>query len=54
MIEPIAEIATEDSALEIYPGVHRGFAVPQRSVYEMAGAERHWERSIALYRRRLG
>ena len=40
--------------LEIYPGVHHGFAFPQRKVYDKAAAERHWERLIGLYRRRLG
>jgi carboxymethylenebutenolidase len=40
--------------LEIYPGVHNGFAFPQRKVYDKPAAERHWERLIALYRRRLG
>ena len=40
--------------LEVYPGVHHGFAFPQRKVYAKPAAERHWERLIALYRRRLG
>jgi carboxymethylenebutenolidase len=40
--------------LEIHPGVHHGFAFPQRKVYDKPAAERHWERLIALYRRRLG
>ena len=40
--------------LEIQPGVHHGFAFPQRKVYDKPAAERHWERLIALYRRRLG
>ena len=40
--------------LEIQPGVHHGFAFPQRKIYDKAAAERHWERLIALYRRRLG
>jgi carboxymethylenebutenolidase len=40
--------------LEIYPGVHHGFAFPQRKIYDKPAAERHWERLIALYRRRLG
>jgi carboxymethylenebutenolidase len=40
--------------LEIYPGVHHGFAFPQRKIYDKAAAERHWERLIGLYRRRLG
>jgi len=40
--------------LEVYPGVHHGFAFPQRKVYDKPAAERHWERLIGLYRRRLG
>ena len=39
--------------LEIYPGVHHGFAFPQRWCYDQPAAERHWERLFALYRRRL-
>jgi carboxymethylenebutenolidase len=38
---------------ELYPGVHHGFAFPQRWCYDKPAAERHWERLIALYRRRL-
>ena len=33
---------------------HHGFAFPQRWCYDKPAAERHWERLIALYRRRLG
>ena len=40
--------------LEIHMGVHHGFAFPQRWCYDKPAAERHWERLIALYRRRLG
>ncbi len=40
--------------IEYYPGVHHGFAFPQRWCYDKPAAERHWERLIALYRRRLG
>ena len=40
--------------LEVYPGVHHGFAFPQRKVYDKPAAERHCERLIDLYRRRLG
>lgn len=40
--------------IEIHPGVHHGFAFPERRVYDRAAAERHWERLIALYRRKLG
>jgi carboxymethylenebutenolidase len=40
--------------IELYPGVHHGFAFPQRCCYDDPAALRHWERLIALYRRRLG
>jgi carboxymethylenebutenolidase len=40
--------------LEIHPGVHHGFAFPGRWCYDVPAAERHWERLISLYRRRLG
>jgi carboxymethylenebutenolidase len=40
--------------VELYPGVHHGFAFPQRPVYDKPAAERHWERLLALFRRRLG
>ena len=40
--------------IELYPGVHHGFAFPRRWCYDRPAAERHWERLIALYRRRLG
>jgi carboxymethylenebutenolidase len=40
--------------VEHCPGVEHGFAFPQRAAYDKAAAERHWERLVALYRRRLG
>ncbi len=40
--------------IELYPGVHHGFAFPERWCYDKPAAERHWERLISLYRRRLG
>ncbi|MGH7030685.1 MAG: dienelactone hydrolase family protein [Stellaceae bacterium] len=40
--------------IELYPEVHHGFAFPRRWCYDKPAAERHWERLIALYRRRLG
>ena len=43
-----------DAEVEDYPGTHHGFAFPQRPAYDKPGAERHWERLMALYRRRLG
>lgn len=39
--------------LEIHPGVHHGFAFPERWCYNKPAAERHWERLLALYSRRL-
>ena len=41
--------------VELYPGVHHGFAFPQRgAVYDKPAAERHWERLFALWGRTLG
>jgi carboxymethylenebutenolidase len=40
--------------LEIYLDVHHGYAFPKRWCYDRPGAERHWEKLIALYRRTLG
>lgn len=46
--------ARVNAEVEIYPGVHHGFAFPQRAVYDKPAAERHWERLFALFRRNLG
>lgn len=57
MIEPLRKALKDDGVnaeVELYPGVHHGFAFPNRPVYDKAAAERHWERLLALYRRRLG
>ena len=40
-------------AAELYPGVHHGFAFPQRWCYDKPAAERHWERS-QFEKRRAG
>ena len=40
--------------IELHPGVPHGFAFPARWCYDKPAAERHRERLIALYRRRLG
>jgi carboxymethylenebutenolidase len=45
--------AGANAEVEIYPGVHHGFAFPQRAVYDKPAAERHWERLFALFRRNL-
>lgn len=39
--------------VELCPGVEHGFVFPQRPAYDKAAAERHWERILALYGRRL-
>jgi len=57
MVEALdASLKTDavDAEVEIYPGVHHGFAFPARPVYDKTSAERHWERLLALYRRKLG
>jgi carboxymethylenebutenolidase len=46
--------ANSPGEIELYPGVHHGFAFPQRRCYGRQAAERHWERLTALYRGRLG
>ena len=43
-----------NAEVELYRGVHHGFAFPQRAVYDKTAAERHWERLFALFRRNLG
>ncbi|MBV8682234.1 MAG: dienelactone hydrolase family protein [Caulobacteraceae bacterium] len=40
--------------VEVYWGAEHAFAFPSRTAYQKASAERHWERVLALYRRRLG
>jgi carboxymethylenebutenolidase len=43
-----------NAEVELYPGVHHGFAFPQRgAVYDKPAAERHWERLFSLWKRRL-
>ena len=34
-------------------GFANGFAFPKRGTYDKAAAERHWERLLALFDRRL-
>jgi carboxymethylenebutenolidase len=48
------EDAGLEAEVEIYPGTEHGFAFPERPTYDKASAERHWERVLALFRRRLG
>jgi carboxymethylenebutenolidase len=56
MVEELQGLLTQAGIageIEHYPGVHLGFAFPQRWCYDKPAAERHWERLLALYRRRL-
>jgi carboxymethylenebutenolidase len=46
--------ADANAEVELYPGVHHGFAFPQRPIYDKPAAERHWERLFGLFRRNLG
>jgi carboxymethylenebutenolidase len=47
------ELKGANGEVEMYPGVHHGFAFPQRQAYDKLAAEQHWERVLALFRRRL-
>jgi len=53
-LKALLDVSGAAGELEMYPGAHHGFAFPERSIYDVAAAERHWERLIALYRRRIG
>jgi carboxymethylenebutenolidase len=56
MVEELKGLFEKSGAkgeLEIYPKVHHGFAFPERWCFDKPGAERHWERLFALYRRQL-
>ena len=60
---PPADIAKLEASLkaagtahriEWYPGVEHGFVFPKRAgIYNMAAAERHWERMFSLFARTL-
>jgi carboxymethylenebutenolidase len=54
-IEKLRQAMKDDARaeVEIYPGTHHGFAFPKRPVYDRDAAERHWERLLSMYRRRL-
>ncbi len=46
--------AQVDYAMENYVGMAHGWAVPDHSVYDPVGAERHWTRLTGLFRETLG
>ncbi len=54
MVEELRRLfaaAGSPGEIEMYPGVHHGFAFPGRKIYDREAAERHWERLFALYGR---
>jgi carboxymethylenebutenolidase len=53
-LKALFERAGTKGEIEMYVGVHHGFAFPGRWCYDVPAAERHWERLIALYRKTLG
>lgn len=52
-LQALFDVSGAEGEIEIHPAVHHGFAFPQRWCFDKPAAERHWERLIALYRRRL-
>ncbi|TIO58386.1 MAG: dienelactone hydrolase family protein, partial [Mesorhizobium sp.] len=47
-------VAEVDHTIENYVGVGHGWCVKDHSVYDEAGAERHWKRLITLFAETLG
>lgn len=45
--------AGTNAKVEIYPGVHHGFAVPGTPIYDREASERHWDRILGLFSRNL-
>ena len=48
------ELNGANGEVEQYPGTDHGFAFPARPAYNKLAAEQHYERVLALFRRRLG
>ena len=48
------ELKGANGEVEQYPGTDHGFAFPARPAYNKLAAEQHYERVLALFRRRLG
>jgi carboxymethylenebutenolidase len=47
--------SASNAEVELYHGVHHGFAFPGRKgIYDKPAAERHWERLFGLFQRNLG
>jgi carboxymethylenebutenolidase len=52
-LDQLVKAKNLNAEVELYPGVHHGFAFPQRAVYDKPAAERHWERLFSMWRRNL-
>jgi carboxymethylenebutenolidase len=53
-LDQLVKAKNLNAEVELYEGVHHGFAFPERgAVYDKPAAERHWERLFALWKRRL-
>lgn len=48
------DLADAGGEVEQYADTDHGFAFPGRPVYRKQAAEQHWQRVLALFRRRLG
>ncbi|TIV06606.1 MAG: dienelactone hydrolase family protein, partial [Mesorhizobium sp.] len=47
-------VAEVDHTIENYVGVGHGWCVKDHSVYNEAGAERHWKRLTTFFKETLG
>jgi carboxymethylenebutenolidase len=52
-LEQSAKTYGPTTEVEIFEDVAHGFAAPERPAYDKAAAERCWERTFSLFRRRL-
>jgi carboxymethylenebutenolidase len=53
-VEAALQTAGAPHRIDWYPGVEHGFVFPQRAgIYDEPSAERHWNRLLALFQRRL-
>ena len=52
-LETALKQAKVNATVEIYPGVHHGFAVPGLPIYDKEASEHHWDCLLALFARNL-
>jgi carboxymethylenebutenolidase len=53
LLESALKEAGTKATVEIYPGTKHGWAVPDHSVYDRDGSEKHWEKLLGLFERNL-